>query len=295
MVKPNFFFVGAPKCGTTSIAHHLAQHPNIFISNPKEPKYFDSEIACGITSLKAYESLFTKVNSRHQIVGEASTSYLYSRTAIKKIMSYSPNAKILVSIRNPYEMVQSLHGQAIRGNYENQHDFSIAWKLQTDRRSGFNIPESCHSARMVLYGDRCALGDQIENLYNTVDTDKICLVFFDDLKNNPSKLYDEIYSFLQLPSDCSKNFPVLNKNVHIRWPYIINLTRFLGKKKRLLGIYKSLGIANWIKAYISTNEAPKQIIQNELWKEMDEIFMPQILKIESISGRDLKNWYYYRN
>ena len=45
MRKPNLFILGAPKCGTTSIAYYLNQHPEIFVSPYKEPHYFnlDSE------------------------------------------------------------------------------------------------------------------------------------------------------------------------------------------------------------------------------------------------------------
>jgi len=37
---PNFFIVGAAKSGTTSLYHHLCQHPDIFMSPVKEPGYF---------------------------------------------------------------------------------------------------------------------------------------------------------------------------------------------------------------------------------------------------------------
>ena len=71
MIKPNFFFVGAPKCGTTSIAYYLSQHPNIFISNPKEPHFFEEEIPRGIKSLKAYESLFSNAKNHHKVVNHS--------------------------------------------------------------------------------------------------------------------------------------------------------------------------------------------------------------------------------
>ena len=37
---PNFFIVGAAKSGTTSLYHHLSQHPDVFMSPVKEPGYF---------------------------------------------------------------------------------------------------------------------------------------------------------------------------------------------------------------------------------------------------------------
>ena len=38
--KPDFFIVGAPKCGTTSLAEYLNSNPRVFVTNPKEPFYF---------------------------------------------------------------------------------------------------------------------------------------------------------------------------------------------------------------------------------------------------------------
>jgi hypothetical protein len=295
LIKPNFFFVGAPKCGTTSITYRLSQHPNVFISNPKEPHFFEKEIPRGIKSLKKYESLFLKAKKLHKIVGEASTGYLYSHTAIPEILSYSPNAKFLVSVRNPYEMAISLHAQALRGRYEDQHDFSTAWKLQTIRRLGSNIPKSCSSSLLLIYEDRCALGDQIERLFNVVATNKVCLVFFDDLKNNPVKLYNKIYNFLEVPHDSNPKFPVLNQRKHIRWPFLTSVTQFLGKTKIAMGINQSLGIADWFVKITSTNQVENTTIDNDVWKDMDDKFIPQIKKIEYFSDIDLSHWYYYRN
>ena len=41
---PNFFIVGAPKAGTTSLYYYLDHHPEVYFSPIKEPCYFASEI-----------------------------------------------------------------------------------------------------------------------------------------------------------------------------------------------------------------------------------------------------------
>jgi hypothetical protein len=40
MRLPNFFIVGAPKSGTTSLYAYLGQHPQIYMSPVEEPSYF---------------------------------------------------------------------------------------------------------------------------------------------------------------------------------------------------------------------------------------------------------------
>jgi len=295
MPKPNFFFIGAPKCGTTSIAYHLERHPNIFISDPKEPHFFEKEIPRGITSLKKYESLFSNAKKHHKILGEASTGYLYSETAIPQILSYCPNAKFLVSLRNPYEMAISLYGQALRGQYENQNDFNIAWKLQNARRNGSIIPKKCSSRFLLLYEERCSLGDQIERLYSLVQPENICIVFFDDLKSNPANLYAKIFQFLDVSNVSIQSFPVLNQRRSIPWSFLTNTVKSLGKVKQKIGIYQSLGVANKILEIFSTSNIDEPGISEEVWEDMDCKFVPQIKKIEYLSGRNLDSWYYFRN
>jgi hypothetical protein len=56
--KPNFFILGAPKCGTTSLAEWLGTHPNIFLSAVKEPHFFNTDDRRGVMTLATYEDLF---------------------------------------------------------------------------------------------------------------------------------------------------------------------------------------------------------------------------------------------
>ena len=94
--KPDFFIVGAPKCGTTSFYHYLRQHPQIFMPDNKEPHYFGSDLKKRsdefIKTEEEYLSLFKDADPS-QMTGEASTFYLYSKVAQEEIKSFSPHAK----------------------------------------------------------------------------------------------------------------------------------------------------------------------------------------------------------
>ena len=79
-MKPSFFIIGAPKCGTTSLYRYLTLHPNIIMSIPKEPHYFSDDINNGrISELEMYLNCFNHVDEKGRIkaIGEASTLYLY--------------------------------------------------------------------------------------------------------------------------------------------------------------------------------------------------------------------------
>ncbi|MGB3639413.1 MAG: sulfotransferase [Rivularia sp. (in: cyanobacteria)] len=73
-MKPNFFIVGAPRCGTTALSEYLRSHPNIYVSQPKEPHYFAADLDnCRFTkTLEEYLSLFKFADSSHMAIGEAS-------------------------------------------------------------------------------------------------------------------------------------------------------------------------------------------------------------------------------
>ncbi|MFW5721118.1 MAG: sulfotransferase [Bacteroidota bacterium] len=43
--KPEFFIIGAPRCGTTALARYLGEHPDIHLSYPKEPNYFNTDFS----------------------------------------------------------------------------------------------------------------------------------------------------------------------------------------------------------------------------------------------------------
>jgi hypothetical protein len=82
--KPNFFIIGAPKCGTTALSEYLRQHPNIFFSLPKELCYFGKDYpSCArpFKSDRQYLKFFRKASCEHLAIGEGSTRYLASKNS----------------------------------------------------------------------------------------------------------------------------------------------------------------------------------------------------------------------
>lgn len=143
MKLPNFFIVGAPKAGTTSLDAYLDQHPQIYMSPMKEPCFFADEfreenfseeerprIDREMRALDAYlhgpmtqkklgglvsdwddyVKLFRGVSDEIAI-GEATPLYLWSPTAARNIARRLPHAKIVMILRNPIDRAfsQYLH------------------------------------------------------------------------------------------------------------------------------------------------------------------------------------------
>jgi hypothetical protein len=105
MKKPDFFIVGAPKCGTTSLSEYLKQHPEIFMSEPKEPHFFGTDLESywggrfeRYRDVHKYLSLFANVQDEIR-VGEASPWYLYSKRAAEEIKQFNPASRIIILLR----------------------------------------------------------------------------------------------------------------------------------------------------------------------------------------------------
>jgi Sulfotransferase domain len=98
--SPRFFIVGAPHAGSTSLYAYVRQHPQIWMSRPKEPNFFRSQRQ-GIGWVGAYLDLFAGAGPEHRVIGEASPWYLYDRNAAVRILTSTPDARIAMILRNP--------------------------------------------------------------------------------------------------------------------------------------------------------------------------------------------------
>lgn len=123
MHLPDFIIIGAAKAGTTSLYKVLAQHPDIFMSTPKEPEFFarDDRYAAGV---EHYSRLFDAASST-QICGEASTLYslapLFPYTA-ERIKTHLPQVKLIYILREPVARAYSYYVQLVKNRQNATQD-----------------------------------------------------------------------------------------------------------------------------------------------------------------------------
>ena len=229
MKRPNFFIVGAPKCGTTALSEYLRGHPRVFVSQPKEPHYFSSDFdyyyAPGQWRLEHYLRLFDDAGEEHLAVGEASVWYLYSREAAAGIRAFDADARLIVMVRNPVDMVPSLHSQMSYMLDETEPDAEAAWRLQESRREGVGVPESCRVPEFLQYGDAAKLGEQTRRLLEVVPREQVKIIVFDDLKRDAGAVYAEALAFLDVPDDGRREFAPVNQNKTHRARWLATLTQ----------------------------------------------------------------------
>jgi len=226
MNKPNFFIVGAPKCGTTALSEYLRDNPNIYISEPKEPHYFtfDFEQYRVTKTWEEYAHLFAESSSEHTAIGEGSVFYLFSTVALNKIKEYDPKAKIIVMLRNPVDMIYSFHSQLVFTADESENSFEKAWRLQKTRQQGKQIPSQCREAAFLQYAEMGKLGEQIERLKAVFPPEQVEIILFEDFVKSTKNIYDQVLEFLAVPNDGRTEFIRINENKSHKMGTVGNFT-----------------------------------------------------------------------
>jgi len=283
--KPNFFIIGAPKCGTTSLSEYLGEHPDIFFSYPKEPFYFCTDFFNKFNrhflTEKEYLEKYFKGAIGYKRVGEGSAIYLYSKNAVKNILEFDPKVKFIVMLRNPVEMFHSFYYQTSRaGSAENAKNPKEAWNLQKKRIEGEAIPPVCTEPKLLQYGEVCKLGKQIQRLFKIVpNKENIKIIRFERFKNNTKEVYEETLKFLDLTTDHRKEFPIYNRNHKIRSITLYNIFKILTKSSlceysRVLK--NKIKIKHW-PWFVYLNKINNKVVERkaldkEFRKELEEYF-----------------------
>ena len=167
MNKTDFFVLGFPKCGTTSLYEYLKSHPQIFLPAIKEPHFFseDMPVFREIFTQEQYDQMYLG-KKEGQLSGDFSIFSLYSKVALEKIHAYQPQAKIIAMLRNPVDMFHSIHSQMLYTFYENEKDCETAWVLQQARKENPELTKFFRQPSVLQYKDVCNVGSQLKRVCN---------------------------------------------------------------------------------------------------------------------------------
>lgn len=300
MPQPNFFIIGAPKCGTTALSHFLSKHPEIHFSYPKEPYYWASDFAgvrrqYGVESMEAYLNLFVSASQQTAAIGEGSTVYLASESAVPAILNFQPDAKFIVMLRNPVEIVVSAHLQEFSHLNESEPDFIKAWQLQEERQRGENIPRSCYEPALLQYRKMAKVGFQFDRLVKAVRPDRIHVIYFEDLKQSMLDVYKSTLSFLNVSYDGRTEFPRVNDSKVPRFRLVsaaLNgrtgtvVSRFV--KRRLTGRLERF--ANRAKKLLTTRPKAREAMPEQFIEQLTAEYYDDIRLLADRTGRDLSAW-----
>jgi hypothetical protein len=227
MKAPDFFLVGSPKTGTTSLHGALRSHPEIFMPAIKEPQYLASDLlprAAHQTAprelgypktLSDYLALFSEAAPR-QRVGEATPTYLYSHTAAERIADLCPDARIIAILREPASFVRSLHLTFLRDRNEAELDLRRAIELEPARRAGRDIPRISHRPQLLHYCEHVRYVDQLRRYAAHFPPEQMLLLIYDDFRADNEAIVREILRFLDVDDEAPIELP----EVHVSHPWV---------------------------------------------------------------------------
>lgn len=290
-IVPNFFIIGAPKCGTTALSEYLKMHSKILFSNPKEPWYFSHDLV-GSSNYKSYSDYINKCyanyNIKHVAIGEGSVIYMYSDTAVSEIMSINKDAKFIVMIRQPIDMVCSLYYQLLRDGQEDSESFVTAWRLQYERSLGRSLPRLCKIQKLLQYGLMGKFSIHLSKLYNLVPKENILVIKYDNFFNNPAEGYQCVLEFLSVDNEPVGDFPVVNAAIEPKSLLLHKAINTIAYYNRRFGI-DGLGVGQMLR---NANSKPlyKKTLPENFILELSDYFYDDILKTANITGLDLTNW-----
>ena len=302
---PNFFVVGAPTSGTTALYHFLWQHPAVYMSPIKEPRYFAPElidypgvrqyIAARAADVGAYLDgpmreprhgyvrewdqylkLFRLVREE-RAVGEASVCYLGSPVAPRAIRDRVPHARIIMLLRDPAECLFSTYATARAYRGTSLH-FAAWAEAQAER-------EESHGRVEAVRGGRYA--PQLRRYLDCFPRAQILICLYDDFAREPATVLRHVFSHLAVES----NYPIDTSRRHNetrvpRWPTLYGpLTRPVRRIARaLLPSEVRARAREW------SLGRPRYALDPADRKRVIAIYAPEIEELETLIGRDLSAW-----
>ena len=294
--KPTFMIVGAPKCGTTALYEYLQTHPQIFITNPKEPHFYSEDLGAHRTifSRAEYDALFSHVTANHLAIGEASAWYMHSSVALPKIKTELPNIKLVVMLRNPVELVRSLHSDMVWICFENEPDFEQAWFMQGERRSGLRVPKLCQVPWFLQYREVGRLASHVRRVLDLFPREQVRFYLVDDLKVSARQVYQDALSFLNVPDDGRNDFPRVNASKRNRLQILAQLqfavVRSLPRSCISAGKLVGLGKLNRTITELNCFEHRQRPANDQFRSELVREFYQDVCELEDLIHRNLDDW-----
>jgi hypothetical protein len=299
--RPDFLIIGAPKAGTTALHSALAQHPQVFVTNPKEPKYWLCDDAPPpawngpgdahsqqewIWRKRDYVRLFEPAGS-HQIRGESTPFYLWSRGAHRRIGESLPAVRLIAVVRDPVDRAYSNWMHLWSDGLEPVADFEEAFNLQDERvRSGH--------APFWRYRELGLYGEQLAHLRRHVDPDRILVLRYRDVVDSPQATVDRACRFLgideghvaDIPHDNSRNYSEPGWRPTVFGP-LVRLGARLGAHAAP-EVWRRASVP--LIAQLSGREVHRPLLTPDQRERLLPAFADDVRLLTKITGEDYSDW-----
>ena len=293
---PTFLVIGAARSGTTALHGFLAQHPDVFMTRPKEPNFFAFEgeqpdfkgpgaefVNNSITDPEAYQRLFDAA-SAERARGEASPLYLYSPQAPARIRRRVPDARLVAILRNPVEQAYSHYLYARKEMIEPLADFEQALAAAPER-------EAAHWQPLFQYADFARYGLQLRRYLDLFPRSQVRLYRYERFVRDPLGVVQDIFRFIgvapEFVPDVSRR---ANEGGIPRHPRLQSLVMRPNVASRLAGAVLPHRTRRWLRDRISRANADRPEMPPGARARLVAALREDILALQEMLREDLSGW-----
>ena len=300
VAEPNFFIVGAPRAGTSSLWRYLGQHPEVFMTALKEPTFFcHTRPPHGIATLEDYLALFADARG-HKAIGEASPDYFASPESPGLIHGRYPDAKIIIILRNPVDRAYSLYRLSCSLGVERMSSFERALAREEDRLNSERFKEKNPVFwRACIYFRAAFNSESIHRYQQLFSRERVHVLLLKDLKRRPIETMRAVYSFLGVDPQFVPDFDVRNKSeyplsVPAQWVLHRVWARY-ARARRRRGRAKPTAIDRVFEAAFRLNNSVGTRLRVNKVKPstrqaLAALYRKDTLRTADLIGRDLSDW-----
>ncbi|HEV2258268.1 MAG TPA: sulfotransferase [Streptosporangiaceae bacterium] len=297
---PDFLVIGAPKAGTTALHAALSEHPGLYMSAIKEPKFFLSD---GPPPTKGgpgdaltyrehvwrradYEALFAQAPPG-TLRGESTPLYLYDRAAMDRIREAVPRARLIVIVRDPVERAHSNWAHLWSAGLEPVADFVRACG-EEQRRIAAGWASFWHYTGLGRYGE------QLQYLFTLFPREQVLVLRYRRLVDEPAQALDRICAFLGVATGVLTQMPRQNVTSH---PEPTLTHRAVAAAQRAGSAVGSLvpgltaaTLTGPLERYLQRHSRERQPLSWEQRQALIPRFEPDIALLERVLGEDFGDW-----
>jgi hypothetical protein len=295
---PTCFFVGAPKAASTSLASFLREHPAAFVPELKElrglaPDVYPESIDL---SKEGYLAHFAGAPASARCIAEASPLYLYSSQAPQRIVDLNPEARIVIVLRDPVQLVRSLHMQNVKDRVEPFFELELALGAEPLRAAGIAVPRNHpHTTHAFLHYCKIAsYAPQLRRYFAVFPRQQVHVVIFERLLKFPQRELSRLLEFLGLAvPEGDLRLPRDNTAVSVRHSstarLIANPPAPARSIARLLPAPARAKLVNWLWSSNILAEASRSLpVDLELY--LRKRFVEDVGVVEELLGLELSEW-----
>jgi hypothetical protein len=296
MTMPNFLVIGAAKSGTTALHRYLKQHPRIFMSTPKELRFFPFEnqrpdfrgpgdaidATTMITSIEDYRAHFAAA-ADYPARGEASPLYLYFPQAAERIRHHIPDAKLIAILRHPADRAYSQYMMKRRDGRE-PLSFHEALAAE-EQRIADGWSHHWHYRRRGFYAV------QLKRYFDLFRREQLRVFLYEDYVTDPIGFMQDIFRFLDVDDTFVPDMSV--RHNESKMPRSRALQVFLTEQRFAKNLFKPLLPARWSRRIgdrLRRQNLTKPPLPENLRRHLIEVYREDILELQGMLGRDLSHW-----